>query len=252
MQYQEALLESYNLQKKRVRRISCLNCYSVDHDTYDCPQEGDRKKRIVVGLQLQEALYNSLKDRNGPTIPVGLDPHKVEAIAMARKLANPSGRKWDPMDKKRPFPLKEVNTRELSHPESTPRPTRDQLNRPSGDPHSEYMASGNNRTPGQCSHLKTTKQTDNAYGDPINRDNTPSNGSQVPFNQDLRAEQTSQVSLKEMKYTHENPTYDNKDLLTPEANNPNQFVTPLGEKVTSDDRTNKRNVHFWDQGEYTP
>ena len=252
LQYQEALLESCNLQKKRARRINCLNCYSADHNTYECPEEADRKKRIVFGLQLQEALYNSLKNTDGPTIPVGLDPHKVEAIAMARKLANPSGRKWDPIEKKRPFPLKEVNTREVTHSESTPRPTRDQLSRPSGDPRSEYMAFNNNETPGQYSHAKTTKQTDNTYGDLINRDNTPANGSQVPFNQDLRAEQISQVPLKEMNYPHENPTYNNKDFLTPYANNSNQFVTPLGEKATIDDRANKRNVHFWDQEEYTP
>ena len=41
VQYQEALLESYNLQKQRVHRIHCLNCYGHDHDIYECPQEGD-------------------------------------------------------------------------------------------------------------------------------------------------------------------------------------------------------------------
>ena len=94
VQYQEALLESYNLQKRRVRRIHCLNCYGPDHDIYECPQEGDRKRKIIFGLQIQEALYNSHKDGGESTIPRELDPHKLEAIAMARKLANPLGRKW--------------------------------------------------------------------------------------------------------------------------------------------------------------
>ena len=172
LQYQKALLESYNLQKTRARRISCLNCYSVDHNTFDCPQEGDCKKKILQGLRIQEAIYNSLKDGVRPKLSMGLDPHKAEAIAMARKLANPSGRNWDPMDKKRPFPLKEVNTGELLNPESTPLPTQDQLSRPSDDPRSDYMASVNNITPGpSCytKHLKIRKQTDNTQGDPIDR-----------------------------------------------------------------------------------
>ena len=148
-------------------------------------------------MQIQEALYNSHKDGEESTIPNKSDPHKLEAIAMARKLANPSGRKWDPTDKNRyhtinqnqtivkgnqrtppikdpvakgssPFASKTCQ----SHTSNTNLSQEDRLSRPSSDPHRKKMTPVDNKIPNQFSHTKVAEQTENFHRDPPKQDNS--------------------------------------------------------------------------------
>ena len=275
VQYQEALLESYNLQKQRVRRIRCLNCYGHDHDIYECPQEGERKRKIIFGLQIQEALYNSHKDGEESTIPNNSDPHKLEAIAMARKLANPSGRKWDSTDRDRYHTINQNQTmvkgnlrtppiKDSAMTESSPFASKmcqnhtsnanssqeDRLSRPSSDPRCKKMTPVDNKIPNQFSHTKVAEQTYNFHRDSSKQDNDTIVRDRLPFNRELREESTSQGPLREINYTRKTIEHNNKDPLTPEANNRTQQVASPGESLTSADNTHKKNVQFRDQEDY--
>ena len=265
---QEALFESYNEQKRRTRRICCLNCYSLDHTIYECGQEGDRKRNILLGLQYQESLLNSCRDTPGAPGPREPDQQRLDAIAMTRKIANPSGRNWGSIDKSDGHSTRQLHAKsDHRAPLIKDKPVQynskvNVLNtsniysrQDNGIPRTPSELGDGNSTPvdkrtlNQPSQSNAFGQTKDFHRDVIKRNRPFTEGEQLPSNRDLRPESTSHTNQPCVNYSHKTISHDIKDPMTHDSQATKQLVLENNGNTAGVNDNKKKNVQFRDERE---
>ena len=90
------------VEKSLPEALYCLHCTEWGHDIYQCQVPG--KERKIFWLRQQEAMlegYKTQKLQKDKAEGKECDPEvqRQDAIAVTRKLTNPSGRNWDSFSK---------------------------------------------------------------------------------------------------------------------------------------------------------
>ena len=227
---------------------------------------------------LQEALlesYNTQKRRTHRDVHGVLDPRepdhqRLDAIAMARKIANPSGRNWDSKgkldgqfarqlqdkgdqgttpinDRSGQYNVK-MNTSNMPNVNSH---QDNGMSRPLGEPREENTPA-DKRTLNPPLYHNTSGQTSNFHNAMIKGNRPLTEGEQLLSNRDLRSESTSHTNPPGVNYpsnSHKTIYHQSHDSMTPNSQITKQLFTENKEDITGINDNKRKNVQFLDERE---